>query len=448
MKTLLALFFFSTALYAASYQLPATFDLRNVGGKNLVTSVKAQQGGTCWTHGVMAAIEGNLAVSNAWTSAGETGEPALAEYHLDWWNGFNDHFNGDVFPEKAGIPVHRGGDYRIAAAYLARGAGAVRKVDAQSFEKPPAQMNASYHSFYVGNIEWFSATTDLTGIDRIKNAIASQGVIGTALTWSSSFYSAQLKSFYQPHSNPREPNHAVAIVGWDDNRVTQAPLPGAWLAKNSWGTGFGDKGFFWISYYDKTAGHHPNMGAVSFRSVTPFRFNRIYSHDYHGWRDTKEEITEAFNAFTAVGNHGTPEFLKAISFYTAQDRVSYTARVFTKFEKGELGDEIAAKYGFIQNTGFHTAYFTSPVPLKSGQKFYIYLQLQEGGQPFDRTSEIPLLLGGGTRTLVVSKAKPGESYYRKGTVWKDLTEDDPSANFCMKGLTIFNKETAVGDESD
>ena len=462
------------ALLAASIPsraAPPAFDLRNVNGTNFMTSVKNQDGyGTCWCHGTMAAIESNLKVTGNWLAAGESGEPHLAKYHLDWWNGFNQFNNDDANPPPGGLTVHNGGDYRVTAAYLSRGDGAVYNpaaIDGTEYDWPwfssaPPRHSSTNHVYYPRHIEWYRLGNGTQNIDVIKSAIMQHGAIGTCMYWISGWGNG---SAYQPPSDGNDPNHSIAIAGWDDNRATPAPTNGAWLCKNSWGSGWNGDGYFWISYYDKQCCRHPEMGAVSFRDVVPNTYGHIYYHDYHGWRDTMA-TNLAFNAFTALAN----ERLAAVSFCTTTDSVDYAVRVFDRFAGGVLQGERSVQSGHFEHTGFHTVDLAPPVDFRAGQSFCISLEVSAGGQAFDRTSTVDVLMdppapAGGAApknagfgpgghmpfdvaffktmgkmaapqgTEVVSRSDGGQSYYRDGGQWIDLTNFNSTANFCIKGLT-------------
>lgn len=409
--------------------LPIAYDLRNVGGTNYVTSIKSQQGGTCWTHGAMAAIEGNMMLTNVWQQAGQSGEPDLAEYHLDWWNGFNQHNNDDATPTTgSGLTVHMGGDYRVTSAYLSRGEGAVRESDAPSYTTPSLRSDSSYMYFYPRNIEWFTAGKNLQRIALLKQKIMDEGVMGTCMCVGGFWWG---NIHYQPETDPSEPNHAIAIIGWNDTLTTQAPLPGAWLCKNSWGSSWGNNGYFWISYYDKHCAQEPQMGAVTFRNVEQMKYSKVYYHDYHGWRDELSNVSTAFNAFKATGF----ERLEAISFFTAADSVQFTATVFGSFQNQQPSDTLSVVSGFNEYSGFITVNLDSVMALTPNKNFYIAVDLSQGGHPYDRTSSVPVLLGASYRTLVTSSALPGQSFFKDaGNQWVDLTSIDSTANFCIKGL--------------
>jgi len=79
-------------------------------------------------------------------------------------------------------------------------------------------------------------------VNSIKNALV-HGPVSTCFMVYDDFFAYSGGCYEHPGGDGI--NHAVVIVGWDDQMCDGE---GAWICKNSWGAGWGLDGFFYIKY--------------------------------------------------------------------------------------------------------------------------------------------------------------------------------------------------------
>ena len=83
----------------------------------------------------------------------------------------------------------------------------------------------------------------IPSVKEMKEAIAKYGAIAATVKVTPAFqaYKSGIFDEHASVSAPNDVNHAITIVGWDDNKQ-------AYLVKNSWGPNWGDKGYIWVEY--------------------------------------------------------------------------------------------------------------------------------------------------------------------------------------------------------
>jgi C1A family cysteine protease len=395
---------------------PLTYDLRT---QNKLTSVKDQGScGSCWAFGAYASLESYLRPA-------ETLD--FSENNMKNTHGFD--------PAPCG-----GGNQFMSTAYLARWSGPVNETDDPynpSSGSSPANLPIQKH---VQDVYFIPDRAGATDNNNIKMAVSTYGAVYTQMYMNaaSPYYNATSFAYYYGHSTGV--NHGVAIVGWDDNfnktkfiSGNQPPGDGAFIVKNSWGTGWGEQGYFYVSYYDAIIG----KDNAAFTAQPTTNYNNIYQYDPLGYTsDFGEGSTSEWGANVFTAN--SSEDLSAVSFYTHSLSAPYEVYVYTDPTSGPINASgyVAHVTGALDFPGYHTIPLASSVSLRPGEKFSVVVKFTSADN-YPVPVEAPV---SGYSSQV--RANAGESYYHAddgslppGSTWADMTSYSATSNICIKAFT-------------
>ena len=392
-----------------SSQIPTSYDLRT---KNKLTAVRNQGGAnSCWAFATYGSLESNLKTA-------ETND--FSENNLKNRSGF------DWAPDG-------GGNEYMSIAYLSRWEGPVSEKDDPYNDDSTTSPKESAQK-HVQEALMFGADNNYTDL---KQALMKNGAVFTAMYYQDDYYDSKNATYYYPGSEAA--NHAVVIVGWDDNfdknKFSNAsssvpPINGAFIVRNSWGSDWGDKGYFYVSYYDTIIGSEN----VVFNNAEPIsNYTSVYQYDTLGQTNavffpSNPETAWFANVFTANSN----DALSAVSFYTNGPDSKYEVWLYD-YGQGTLSKNKRLTSGTIEYAGYHTVQIVNSIALTSGSKFAVAVKLTTPGDDIKPLAiEEPVA---GYSSL--AESEEGQSFVSgDGVAWTDMKDTDHSdANVCLKAFT-------------
>jgi len=455
---------------AAAY--PSTYDLRDISGVSYVSPVRNQNPfGTCWAFGALASLESTTLRNKQGIFAAAA--PDYSEWHLAYFT-YTDRttelvsFTRDTLSPGENEIFDQGGNSYKATAILARRTGAVNETDSPYWDtdsNPPAsalptgnEPNARMVTSVVLLGEGQSPHTK----DDIKYALTNYGAcaisywIEDGMNVSTDYWNHDTNSYYMniPSTTPglTGGGHCVTVVGWNDaypaaNFSTTPTGDGAWIVKNSWGTGWGDNGYFHLSYYDANI-----KNPAVFLGNSTGTFEYVYQHDPLGWiggRGYTSPTAYFANVFTAgifpagdglslsetFHNAATTQAVKAVSFYASAGGASYEIRIYTGVTGSPSTGTLVygPQAGVLVAPGYYTIELDDDVPLTTGTKFAVEVQITTPDYNFP----IPVegLVAGRSEK---ARAHAGESYISaNGIAWTDITTigGEEDSNVALKAFT-------------
>jgi C1A family cysteine protease len=360
----------------AATPLPASYDLRTEGR---VTGVRDQgTSSSCWTFGTYGSLESTMLPA-------ETLD--FSENNLKNTSGF------DYGP-------NWGGNGDMATAYLTRWSGPIAEEDDPYDPDSTASLPDLSPIRHVQNVMILPKRSGPLDTADIKRAIIDYGAVVGSMCWTGDgspdtpYYKLDTSAYY--YAGSAESNHVVTVVGWDDafrasSFSTTPPGNGAWIVKNSWGTAWGQSGYYFMSYYDAVL--FKKTPAYCFQAAEPTtNYERVYQYDPLGHTYSfGYGTTTAWEANVFVA--GAAENVRAIGFYTLDVNCSYEARVYGSWNGSTFSDLLSSTTGTIPSPGYHTVVLPSPGALvASGQTFGVVVKLvMSTDYPYPIALEKPIL---------------------------------------------------------
>ncbi|MBQ6654670.1 MAG: S-layer homology domain-containing protein [Erysipelotrichaceae bacterium] len=424
--------------------LAASYSLVSAG---YVTPVKNQNPyGTCWTFAAMASSESGIL-----KKYGQTKDLAELQLAYHFYKSYqvadpmNMITNDGQSQSPASSILDMGGNSQFATFALASGIGVCEEssypyTSASSYVSSGTN-TACYNTAYrLRSAKWFSMAEP----DVVKQALLDYGALAVSYYHDDGYVrktSSGGTAYYQNVTNST--NHAVTLVGWNDNYSksnfkSEPSGNGAWLIKNSWGTGWGDSGYFWISYEDLSI---KNGLAVFFELDTNSAYNtnncKVYQYDGSASTNTRLSVNATTfytgNIYTVAGDN---EILSDVGFFAGQTNTDYTIIVYRNVtDKPSSGTKALEQTGHLSDVGYYLVSLDNPLPLSKNEKYSVIIKQYSPNKITAYVDKTFTMSGEGLTYNFYNNLTNDLSFYgTNGSYWTDVTTQY-SATFRIKAVT-------------